>query len=82
MQTAVAALTKAGIEQIIVAVPTAHDAAVRDIARHVSAVYCANIRSGRQFAVADAYQSWADVSDNEVETILKTSGILPAIDHP
>lgn len=82
MRAAVEALTKAGFEQIVVAVPTAHVTAVHDIARHVSAVYCANMRSGRRFAVADAYQSWTDVTDDEVEAILKASGILPATDHP
>jgi predicted phosphoribosyltransferase len=72
MQVAVEALTKSGFKSIIVAVPTGHDRAVRDISRRVSAVYCANIRTEHRYAVAEAYQSWSDVTDNEVGTILKS----------
>lgn len=81
MRAAVEALKNAGIEQLIVAVPTGHESTVHDIAPHVSAVYCANIRSGQRFAVADAYQAWTDVTDDDVETILKASGNLPVSDH-
>jgi predicted phosphoribosyltransferase len=72
MRVAVEALTKTGFKSIIVAVPTGQDKIVRDISRRVNAVYCANIRSEKRFAVAEAYQSWSDVTDNEVGTILKT----------
>lgn len=64
--TGVEALRKIGANQIIVAVPTGHKDSVQTIARRVEAVYCANIRTGWSFAVADAYQRWSDVSDEEV----------------
>ncbi len=37
----------------------------------VDLVYCANIRGGQGFAVAEAYQNWYDVSEDEVTEILK-----------
>jgi predicted phosphoribosyltransferase len=41
------------------------------MADRVEAVYCGNIRSGWSFAVADAYRSWSDVSDEEVINVLR-----------
>jgi len=49
-----------------VAVPTAHAESVQNLAREVTALYCANIRWGWSFAVADAYQTWSDVSEEMV----------------
>ena len=72
MRVAVESLAKAGIKPITVAVPTGNEKAVRDISRCVRTVYCANIRNGHRFAVADAYQMWSDVTDSEVDTILET----------
>jgi hypothetical protein len=40
---------------------------VRRIARRAAAVCCANIRSGRRFAVADAYRQWRDVDEGSIE---------------
>jgi len=37
----------------------------------VDGLYCANLRSGWSFAVADAYIQWSDVSEEEVMEILK-----------
>lgn len=71
MQVAVAALGKAGAQNITVAVPTGHRATVEKIAKIVEALYCPNIRGGRRFAVADAYKNWSDVKDEEVSTIMK-----------
>lgn len=72
MRTAVEALRNAGAKTLIVAVPTAHDRAVADIAGLAEAVFCANIRTGGRFAVASAYQSWRDVREDEVATALKS----------
>ena len=66
MRVALEALRKLGAKNLIVAVPTAHVAAISDISRDASQVYCANVRSGRRFAVASAYRAWRDVSDEEV----------------
>ena len=73
MRVAIEALKKAGAIQIIVAVPTGHDNAVRTIANQVDAVYCPNIRKGWQFAVASAYQRWTDVDESEVVQLLQDS---------
>jgi predicted phosphoribosyltransferase len=73
MRTAIAALRKAGADTLIVAVPTAHDRAVADIAGLAEGVVCANIRPGGRFAVAEAYQDWYDVSEDEVLLALKSS---------
>jgi len=71
MRTSVEALRNAGAENLIVAVPTAHDRAVADIADLAEAVFCANIRKGGRFAVAEAYQYWYDVSEDEVMNMLR-----------
>jgi putative phosphoribosyl transferase len=67
----VEALRKAGANQIMVAVPTGNRNSVQMMADRVEAVYCGNIRHGWSFAVADAYQRWSDVTDEEVLRILK-----------
>jgi len=67
----VEALRKANANRIIVAVPTGHWQSVQMMAQHVEAVFCGNIRHGWSFAVADAYQRWSDVTDEEVMTMLK-----------
>ena len=67
----VEALRKAGARQIIVAVPTGHWDSVQLMAHQVEAVYCANIRQGWSFAVADAYERWSDVSDEEMVEMIK-----------
>lgn len=65
MQVGVAALRNAGVAKISVAVPTAHEEAARELAALVDVLYCANLRSGRTFAVAHAYERWYDVSEEE-----------------
>lgn len=71
MMVAVEALKKAGASQIVIAVPTAHLDNIQELIRKVDKVYCANLRSGWSFAVADAYELWTDVSEEEVTEILK-----------
>ncbi len=70
MYAAVAALRRAGVGDLIVAVPTGHDNSVQSMAEKVAMVCCANIRSGHSFAVASAYQHWNDVNEAEAEQIL------------
>lgn len=69
--TAVTALRRTGADHLLVAVPTGHAQAVRLLAGEVEALYCANLREGRSFAVADAYRSWEDVSEAEALALLK-----------
>jgi len=71
MLVAVEALKNAGADQLIIAVPTAHLENIKQLIPQVNAIYCPNIRSGWSFAVADAYQYWSDVSEEEVMDILK-----------
>lgn len=70
MLVAVEALRKAGANRIIIAVPTANLNAVEFILPNVEEVYCANLRNEWAFAVADAYQHWSDVGEEEVTELL------------
>lgn len=70
MKVAVEALRKGGASAVHVAVPTGHLDAVERVALAVDSVFCPNVRGGRSFAVAAAYRSWADVSEDEVRAIL------------
>jgi putative phosphoribosyl transferase len=72
MRTAVEALHKAQAEQIVVAVPTAHQESLGHLIQEVDVIYCPNIRSGWSFAVADAYQYWSDMEEKEIEEILRS----------
>ena len=65
MLVAAEALRKAGARDISVAVPTGHWKALQRMTDKAEAVYCANIRSGFSFAVADAYEAWTDVAEEE-----------------
>jgi predicted phosphoribosyltransferase len=71
MRTAIAALRKQGAGKIVVAVPTAHARSVEALRALADEVVCADIRGGASFAVADAYEEWHDLSDDEVEAMLK-----------
>jgi putative phosphoribosyl transferase len=66
LMVGVESLRKAGAGHIIVAVPTGHWDSVQVMAQKVEAIYCANIRHGWSFAVADAYERWSDISDEEL----------------
>jgi len=75
LRTAIAALRRLGARRIVVAVPTGHDRSADLIATLADDVYCANLRGGGRFAVADAYEQWTDVSDDEALSLLRP---LPA----
>ena len=70
MMVAIEALKKAGARDIIIAVPTAHIENMKQFITKADEIYCANLRSGWSFAVADAYEYWSDVSEEEVIEIL------------
>lgn len=57
--------------QIIVAVPTASMGAVEKVESVVDRLICPHTPSGFIFAVADAYQHWYDVPDEEVLRLLE-----------
>lgn len=71
VMVAVEALKHKGAKELIVAVPTAHLQVLDDISPEVEWIYCANVRGGDGFAVADAYQTWYDVEELEVAEILR-----------
>ncbi len=71
MATAAEAVRGAGAARIIVAVPTGHQSAVTWLAAAVDELHCANVRSGRSFAVADAYENWSDLDDAMALEILE-----------
>ena len=70
LATAIEAVRAAGAGQVIVAVPTGHEDAIAGIAGIADEVHCANVRSGRTFAVADACQSWVDLDDAAIREVL------------
>lgn len=72
LRVAITALMNSGAGRIVVVVPTAHREALAPLMGRVEAVYCPNIRSGPQFAVASAYQYWDDVDENQAAELLRT----------
>lgn len=58
-------------KEIVVAIPTASSDAIERIKPHADKIICLNIRSTPVFAVADAYQNWYDLDDEDVVDILK-----------
>ena len=72
LRGAIEGLRRARAQKIIVAVPTAHEDSIKRLIsrQQIDALYCPNIRSGYQFAVAEAYLNWRDLTDNDVAKIL------------
>ncbi len=66
MITAVEAVKNQDADKVVVAVPTGHDTSVYRLAEMADEVYCANIREGMRFAVAEAYEKWRDISEEEL----------------
>ncbi len=62
-------------QKIVVAVPTGSKGTVEIILPKVDELVCLNIRSGYVFAVADAYENWYDLKDDEVISILSNFSI-------
>jgi len=71
MRTAIAALRRLGAGRVVVAVPTAPSRSLEALRSLADEIVCPNIRGGGSFAVADAYEEWRDLSDDEVEAMLK-----------
>jgi predicted phosphoribosyltransferase len=70
MRSALTALRKQGAGKIVVAVPTGHERSLAALRKLADEVVCADIRGGARFAVADAYEDWYDLSDDDVEAML------------
>jgi len=58
-------------EKVVIAVPTAPKEAVDLILPQVDELVCLNMRSGFAFAVANAYENWYDLENEEVISILR-----------
>jgi putative phosphoribosyl transferase len=71
MRTAIAALRRQAAGKVVVAVPTAHASAFAAITKLADDAQCADVRSGPRFAVADAYEEWRDLSDDEIAAMLE-----------
>jgi putative phosphoribosyl transferase len=71
MRTAIAALRKLDAGRIVVAVPTAPSRSLDAMRKLADEVVCPNSRGGGSFAVADAYEEWRDLSDDEVGALLR-----------
>jgi predicted phosphoribosyltransferase len=78
MRTAIAALRRLDAKRIVVAVPTGHDHSVREITGFADEFYCANVRAGVRYAVADAYEHWSDVTEDAAVALLTAATAWPA----
>ena len=67
---AISSVKKLSPARIIVAAPTASKNAVDLLAPYVDEIFCLNIRETKIFAVADAYQEWHDLTQQEVLKLL------------
>ena len=70
MRVAVRFLKGKGAGQLLVAVPTALDRTARTLLPQVDLLLCPNIRGGFTFAVAEAYENWYDVDEQEVAELM------------
>jgi len=59
--------------KILVAVPTGSHAAVERIAPLVDELVCLNVRTGYSFAVADAFEDWYDLAEEEATALLSSA---------
>ena len=70
MLAAARSARKSKPKNVVVAVPTASLGAIELLEPEVDKIVCLNIMSGQSFAVADAYENWYDLTDEEVLKIL------------
>ncbi len=71
MMAAIRSVRTASPKSITVAVPTASYGAVKRVRTLVDSLVCPRVERGWSFAVAEAYERWYDVSDEEVVRILR-----------
>lgn len=72
MLAAVRSIRSRAPREIVVAVPTSSMGAIELLSPEVDRIICLNIRDEFPYAVADAYQLWYDLSDEEVMSFLRT----------
>ena len=81
MLACVETVRRKGASKIVVAVPTAPESSVSRISPIVEEIFCPNIRTGRYFAVAEAYADWYDLTRDEVLTRLQEAGFPKAMER-
>jgi predicted phosphoribosyltransferase len=72
MLAAISSIKKRSPAGIMVAIPTASKNALELVSPYVNEIFCLNLRETTVFAVADAYQEWHDLAEQEVLDLLKT----------
>ncbi len=70
MEAALRTIKPFNPKRIIIAVPTASTQAFEKLGYEVDAIICPDIKYKLPFAVAEAYDNWYDVKDEEVKQIL------------
>ena len=73
MRAALQFLKAQGAGRLIAAVPTGSERTVWDLLPLVDELYCLNVRGGFSFAVADAYENWYDLTEEEVKAYLSAA---------
>lgn len=71
MLEAVKYVKRNGVKSIIISVPTAPLDTINKLIHEIDMIFCANVREYYPFAVADAYEKWHDLTDEEVLKYLK-----------
>jgi putative phosphoribosyl transferase len=66
MRAALQFLKARGAGRLNVAVPTGSERTVWELLPLVDELFCLNVRGGFSFAVADAYENWYDLTEEEV----------------
>jgi predicted phosphoribosyltransferase len=64
-------IKKLGASKVMVGTPTGNPRALTLISPYVAFIACLNVRSTPLFAVADAYQNWRDLTEEEVKELIK-----------
>lgn len=71
MLAAIRYLKKTKPRKIVVAVPTGLQRTIDFISREVDELVCLNVRTGYSFAVAEAYRTWYDLTDEDVLLLVR-----------
>lgn len=71
MLAAVKSVNRRNPDEILIAVPTGSENSVQLVEGRVNELVCLNVRAGPTFAVAQAYEHWHDLADEEVVKILE-----------
>ncbi|MBU3966703.1 MAG: phosphoribosyltransferase [Euryarchaeota archaeon] len=71
MLAAISSIKKRSCARIMVAIPRASKNAIELVSPYVDEIFCLNVRETAIFAVADAYQEWHDLTEQEVLELLK-----------